>query len=136
MTHGPDEEPIIKGVEVVIDYDEVFADRLLTIQQLVYEFRAARGVKDDQPDIGAFAQHQDTKGGLSYTARSAHAGHIAIEYMGRSVTLDFSKPDITLEIVVDGQRSSIDANAPGISILTDIQRRFADLEVAALRLED
>ena len=136
MIDRPEDGIRIEATEVVVDYGERFADQLRVLEQQVYEFRHRRGLKEGQEDVGVFAQHEDRRGGLVYTAGSAHAGHVAIEYPGRSVVIDFSQEEETLRITVDGQESSIDADAAGTSILADIQRRLTELEIDSLRLQE
>lgn len=131
MTDERNGDVHIEGVEVPVDHETMFANRLEVLQQMIYEFRFNRGLAEGSEDVGAFAQHI-RDGVVLHTVRSSHAGHLVVESHGRSVLIDFSQEEETLEITVDTQTSPLDADAAGIFILTDVQKKLVEADLDSL----
>ncbi len=123
----------LEAIDVPMDYEAVFASQLKVIAQLIYEFRYFRGAKEGQEDVGVSAQHY-SKDALDFTVRSSHANSLVVEYPERKVVIDFTNPEVILNMVVDKQESPIEADPAGTFILTDIQRKLVEIELDGLNL--
>lgn len=131
MTDEREDNISVEAVEVVVDYDELFAERLKTLEQMIYEFRFRRGLKEGQESVAAFAQHL-AHGAVDFTVRSSREGHIIIESYGKTVMIDFSNPEETLEITADDTTSALEPDAAGIFILTDVQKKLVAVDIDSL----
>jgi hypothetical protein len=132
MTEKHEDDITVEATEVVVDYDAMFASRLRTLEQMIYEFRYRRGLKEGHEDIGAFAQHSGENGNVDFTIRSSHAGHLVVESHGRTVLIDFSSEEEMLEVSADSRTSPIEADAAGVFVLTDIQKKLVDADIDSL----
>jgi hypothetical protein len=115
--------------EARTDYETRFAAILQQLEQTIQAIRIQRGAGEGGEDVGAFANYSAPEGGLSFTVRSSRAGHLVVESVGRSVVIDVSSSDVVLEITANDRVSQIEADAAGIFVLTDVQKKLSKLEI-------